>query len=293
VNALFAVLRHSVLVPLLVMVAAAQGVAPSSTVVRPVLNLYSAPTLDAGVVSQAIYATPVRVLEQRDGWARIRTPDEYAGWVETAAIATRAGEPYASGSNAVQVRSLFAHLYREESVTRHAPLLTVPFETRLERDPDAAKASDRWTAVRLADGRRAFVQNGDVASPSATLDIPETIALAKQFLGLPYTWGGASSYGFDCSGFTQMLMRRRGYLMPRDAKDQAVWTGHAPVTKDELKPGDLLYFGSAQRITHTGLYIGDGQFINATTHERPMVRIDNVNDPYWAQLLVAARRVKS
>ena len=75
-----------------------------------------------------------------------------------------------------------------------------------------------------------------------------------------------------------MLMRQRGYVMPRDASVQAQWTGLVPVERTELKPGDLLYFGpSPQRITHTGMYIGDGLFINATTHETPMVRIDNLS----------------
>ncbi len=278
---------------LLSVAAATQALSPVRTVVRPVLNMYSSATTDTDVVSQAICATPVTILEEKDGWVRIQTPDAYKGWVESSALAARSGAPYASGTNVVEVRSLFAHVYREDSVTRHAPLLTVPFETRLELDGPDARKSERWSAVRLPDGRVGMIQNADVAPPGATLTIDDTIALAKRFLGLPYTWGGTSSYGFDCSGFTQMLVRQRGHLMPRDAKDQAVWGGLVPVEKTDLMPGDLLYFGSSeQRITHTGMYIGERQFINATTHERPVVRIDNVDDPYWTKLLVAARRIK-
>ena len=125
------------------------------------------------------------------------------------------------------------------------------------------------------------------------IGIPEMIALGKRFLGLPYTWGGTSSFGYDCSGFAQMLCRRRGINMPRDAQPQADWTGMAPVERKDLQPGDLLYFGSsAKKITHTGIYIGEGKFINATTHETPAVRIDNLDDPYWTRILVAMRRVK-
>jgi cell wall-associated NlpC family hydrolase len=91
----------------------------------------------------------------------------------------------------------------------------------------------------------------------------------------------------------QMLMRQRGYLMPRDAGPQAAWSGLVSVDRAQLQPGDLLYFGSSPvRITHTGMYLGDGLFIDATTHEKPMVRIDNLNDAYWTRLLVAARRVR-
>jgi gamma-D-glutamyl-L-lysine dipeptidyl-peptidase len=287
------ILRRLACVLLLTAVGAAQAPSPARTVIRPVLNMYSSATPDVDVVSQAIYATPVNVLEEKDGWARIRTPDQYTGWVESSALAERRGEPYGSGTNVVRVRSLFAHIYREASVTRHAPLLTVPFETTLELDADNPEQSERWSAVRLPNGRRGAIQNGDIAHTASKLTIDDTIALGRTFLGLPYTWGGTSAFGFDCSGFTQMLMRQRGYLMPRDAKDQATWTGLAPVQSSAMKPGDLLYFGSSEkRITHTGMYIGEGQFINATTHERPVVRIDNLNDPYWVKLLVAARRVK-
>jgi cell wall-associated NlpC family hydrolase len=66
-----------------------------------------------------------------------------------------------------------------------------------------------------------------------------------------------------------------------------------PVERKDLQAGDLLYFGSsAKKITHTGIYIGEGTFINATTHETPAVRIDNLDDPYWTRILVAMRRPK-
>ena len=287
-------LRRFSLVLFLSTLTFAQGVQPTRTVIRPVLNMYSAATADADVVSQAVYGTNVTVLQEKDSWAEIQTPDQYKGWVESTALLTRPGEPYASGKNVLQVRSLFAHLYRETDVTKHAPLLTVPFETRLEVEalPDPAKPK-RWLTALLPDGRRGMIQSGDVQVPAAPLSIDETITLAHKFMGLPYTWGGTSSYGYDCSGFTQMLVRQRGKLMPRDADIQASWTGLSPVERKDLQPGDLLYFGSSpQRITHTGMYIGDGRFINATTHETPMVRIDNLNEPYWTKLLVASRRLK-
>jgi len=275
-------------------VALAQGAPPIRSVIRPVLNMYSSPTTDADVVSQAIYATSVGVLEEKGGWARIRTPDDYTGWVESNALVAPPGGPYGSGKNTViQVRSLFAHIYREASVTKHAPMLTVPFETTLEMDGADARKSERWIQVRLPDGRTGLIQAGDVGPVAASLSVAETIELAKKFLGLPYTWGGTSSYGFDCSGFTQMLMRQRGYVMPRDAGPQARWERFAAVEKADLQPGDVLFFGSApEKITHTGMYIGDGLFINATTHETPMVRIDNLNEAYWTKLFVGARRVK-
>jgi cell wall-associated NlpC family hydrolase len=118
------------------------------------------------------------------------------------------------------------------------------------------------------------------------------IELSKRFLGLPYTWGGTSSFGYDCSGFTQMLCRRRGVLMPRDAGPQAASAGMAKVADiGGLQPGDLLYFGAApEKIVHTGLYLGNGEFIHATTTNKPVVQISRVQD--WTKNLVAMRRPK-
>jgi gamma-D-glutamyl-L-lysine dipeptidyl-peptidase len=275
---------------MLLAVALMAAALPNSVVVQPVANMYSKPTEDADVVSQAIYGTNVAVIEQKNGWANIRTPDDYTGWAPLTAL--KSADAYAAGGTVAQVTSMFAHLYREANVTRHAPLLTVPFETRLEVVA-APKPEDRWIQVRLVDGRTAFLQSGDASLNATRLSTAEMLALSRKFLGLPYTWGGTSSYGYDCSGFVQMLERRRGILMPRDAQPQADWSGVEPVDRKNLEPGDLLYFGSsAKHITHTGMYLGEGKFINATTHLTPMVRIDDLNEEYWTRLLVAARRVK-
>ncbi len=263
---------------------------PNAVVVRPVSNMYSKATLDADVVSQAIYGANVTLLEQKDGWAHIRTHDDYTGWTPLTEL--HAGQPYASRGRVAEVQSLFAHVYREASVTKHAPVVTVPFETKLEviTEPED---NQRWIQVRLPDDRSGWLQAGDISFDAPKLSINEMLALSRKFLGLPYTWGGTSSFGYDCSGFAQMLCRRRGVSMPRDAQPQADWSGVVPVERQDLQPGDLLYFGSSdRRITHTGVYLGDGKFINATTHETPMVRIDDLNEPHWTEILVAMRRVK-
>jgi len=200
---------------------------------------------------------------------------------------------YAPKGSAVRVTTVSANVYREPDVTRHAPILRLPWEAILEVAPGPAEPSARWLKVLLVDGQSAWVQRGDVGQTAAPLSIEETLRLARKFLGITYTWGGISSFGFDCSGFTQMLVRQRGIEMPRDADLQAAWTGVTSVDRKNLQAGDLLFFGSSfAHITHTGMYLGRGEFIHDTTHEHPGVQISRLDDAPWTKLLVASRRLK-
>lgn len=270
-------------------------------VVVPVANMYSKPTEKADVVSQAIYGSNVKLLQVRDEWSRIETPDHYRGWTPSRYLRIiLSGDGYATAGPTVQVESVFANIYAEPDVTKRKPAVTIPFEARLEVVPDDPKAATQkvshegWLHVRLAGLTLAWIQAGDVVTDPKPLTISESIELAKRFLGLPYLWGGRSSYGFDCSGFTQMLVRARGFNMPRDADKQAAWSGMVRVERKNLQPGDLLFFGSSQRdITHTGMYMGDGQFIHASTNGHPVVQISRLDDVPWTRILVACRRVKS
>jgi len=272
--------------------------------------MYSHPSDQSDVVSQAIYGSNVTLLTARGEWCRIQTADHYKGWVPSRYLRLiQSGAGYATSGVVVQVESLFANLYREPDVTRHKPVLTVPFETRLEVISDENKdekkdekndetkklkgSRDGWLQARLPDKRSAWIQASDVVSDPKPLSISESIELAKRFLGFPYLWGGTSSFGFDCSGFTQMLLRARGFNMPRDADQQAAWAGLIAVDRNDLQAGDLLFFGTSTRnITHTGMYIGDGQFIHDTTNGHPVVQISRLDDQPWTRLLVASRRTK-
>jgi len=279
--------------------AAQQTAAPAHfVVINPVANMYHQASEDSDVVSQAIYSENVVTVEGLDkagttGWVEVRTPDEYTGWMQVSALKRVDGKPYATEGHVVRVAQKSANVYREPDVTKHAPIVTAPWESRLEVVSDKASDGGRWLKVNLPDGRSGFVQTGDVSSDFTPLTIEQSIELAKKFLGTTYTWGGTSSSGYDCSGFTQMIVRQRGTIMPRDADVQAAWTGVVPVERKDLQPGDLLFFGrSADHITHTGMYIGNGFFIHDTTNTHPMVQISKLDDMPWTKLLVAQRRVK-
>jgi len=273
----------------------AQTNASSVVVAVPLVNMFSVGNTDSDVVSQAIYGTTAVVLEESPGWARVRTPDQYSGWLRADVVRRISSSelPYATSGKTAQVSGLTANLYREPDVTAHEPLLTIPFESHLEIAAEGQGDNDGWLQVRLVDGRLAWAQRGDLDLAPRKLTIDQSIALGRRFLGTTYTWAGTSSLGFDCSGFTQMLVRSRGIIMPRDADLQAAWSGADSVDRKRLRPGDLLFFGSsADHITHTGMFIGHGQFIHDTTYGHPGVQISRLKDRPWTRLLVACRRTK-
>src|SRR5262249_36339928 len=178
------IMRRQVMGLLVFLMLASIG-APAGVVIRPVANMYSRPSDDADVVSQAIYGSNVTLTEHKENWIRVRTADQYEGFLPASSL-RRADRPYAADGRVAQVKSLFANLYREASVTTHAPLLTAPFETKLEVVTEPETENRRWIQVRLPDDRPAWVQRGDITLHSQPLSVDDAIALSKRFLGDPY-----------------------------------------------------------------------------------------------------------
>lgn len=289
-------LLAGLLVALAILPASAKD-SPAYAVIKPVVNLHRGPREDTDVVSQALLGARLLELERSGAWVRIKGEDDYPGWLQLSSLhALEGGERYPASlapGKVVEVDALGANIYVEPDVTKHAPVLTAPFGVRLER-VNGGKDTERWLEIRLPDHRIGWIQRGDVRTDLKPLGIEASLELAKRFLGVTYTWGGSSSFGFDCSGFTQTIVKSRGAIMPRDANIQAAWSGLAPVAdRSRLQPGDLLFFGrDGASITHTGIYLGKGAFIHDTPKDHPRIQISDLSDPYWSKLLVAMRRLK-
>ncbi len=117
---------------------------------------------------------------------------------------------------------------------------------------------------------------------------------AMNFIGVRYRRGGNSAEtGFDCSGFTRHVFEMSlGLVLPRRADEQATAPGLVKVERDELKPGDLVFFNTMRRtFSHVGIYIGDNRFIHAPSHGKD-VRTDSLGFAYWAKRFTGARRAE-
>jgi hypothetical protein len=128
-----------------------------------------------------------------------------------------------------------------------------------------------------------LLDSDDGVTPDTTGDVGnDAVALAAQFKGTPYVWGGEKPGGFDCSGLVQYVYKQLGVDLPRHSSDQAKCG--TPVALNDLQKGDLVFFGTP--VDHVGIYAGDGKMVVAP-HTGDVVKVQDVN----FDRVTAARRV--
>ena len=116
----------------------------------------------------------------------------------------------------------------------------------------------------------------------------EIFNIAQGFLGTPYRYGGGDPSGFDCSGLVQFTHMNAGINVPRTAAAQ--YKAAHPVTRSELRPGDVIFFRVHWRkISHVGIYAGQGKFIHAPSSGK-QVKFSSLNEPYWRKRVVKTGR---
>lgn len=158
-----------------------------------------------------------------------------------------------------------------------------------------------WYKISYADGATGYVSSdyilpcmdasGSRGDNEATASLgQQAVEYAMQYLGVPYVWGGNGPKSFDCSGFSKYVYAHFGYDLNRTASSQL--SNGVSVSRSELQPGDLVFFNNRRvstPVSHVGIYIGNGQFIHASTNSR-CVEISNLSGHYL-NTYVYARRI--
>lgn len=254
---------------------------------QSVINFRNEGDYAAEAATQCLMGAPLKVLMNEDGWTLAVTPEGYHAWVSSSTIARMTAEEFAKYTAADKV------------------VLTVKYAD-IKEAPDASSQQvcdavwgnvmldlgrqGNWWKVGIADGREGYLPASVlvtfpdwVASRKPT---PENIiATAKTMIGVPYMWAATSVKAMDCSGFTKNVYYLNGIVLRRDASQQCKTGDDIDVSKysvdsvytrealANLQMGDLIFFGrNRDRISHVGMYIGDGIFI----HEAGKVHISSL-----------------
>ncbi len=169
------------------------------------------------------------------------------------------------------------------------------YKVRFGNFPTRGLARARAEEIRSAGIIEEFYIVAPEEYPAAQLDErgeayirEELIRSARSFLGVPYLWGGTSpDTGFDCSGLTMTVYQLNGFDLPRTSREQFV-TGNL-VDRSSLEKGDLIFFAKqGGKVSHVGIYAGDGQFIHASGAGK-RIRVDSLSQDYFRRTYVGAR----
>ncbi|MDD6876223.1 MAG: SH3 domain-containing C40 family peptidase [Clostridiaceae bacterium] len=227
------------------------------------VNIRMEPSVEGERVTRLLSGTKVRILGYTDGWYYVRYA-EYVGYISADYL------------------KVYGVVYGPS--TANDPDALDPNIT--EDLPNSSNYATIEETISPADVVQALE-----ASPT-TSERTKIVEYAMTFIGTRYVYGGASpSTGFDCSGFTQYVFKNFGYSLNRSSAAQI--KNGTSISKDELRPGDLVFFSRAgYAVGHVGIYVGDNSFIHAPS-TGDYVKISSLDEAYYLTRYVGARRIVS
>lgn len=285
------------------------------------------PDYESPLETQSLMGTIVEIVGEEGYWRQVVTPEPYTAWCTDLGLVEMSAEQIneykaspkyiclAQHSGVYETPSLKGRRLSDLSIGN---LVRVVYTEGRKAKPSVKK---KWAEVMLPDGRKGWTPASDLtafAEWAGRQKITEDsiVETALQFEGAPYLWGGASSKGLDCSGLARLTFFMNGHLLPRNASQQVNYGreiimecdhsiapdsdklfGEMSKRIQHLKPGDLVFFGTPEtmlkkeRITHVGIYIGNGRIIHASHKVRINSLIPGQKDYYEnSHRLLKARR---
>ena len=267
-----------------------------------VANLRYEADYSSEMATQVLMGTPLKVLEKKSYWYRVVTPEGYIAWVTVGSVKTMNEEEFTAWRDSYRVIVDTHYTLFRDKPSKNGAIISDGVWGDIVQSP-VNKVVNGFQQVMLPNGKTAYVPASDVKPFQKWLDSrnPTTdniLNTGKQFLGFPYLWAGTSIKGLDCSGFVKTSHFLNGIILRRDASQQAKIGEEVDITNgiENLVKGDILFFGRKAtaerpaRVTHVGMYLGEGMFIHSATFVK-MNSLVPGTDNYYDGSMVCARRI--
>lgn len=268
---------------------------------QSVVNLKTESSFSSEMSSQALMGTPIQILETENGWCHLITPEGYRSWATDESIKRLSRVDFDAWKIAPKVIVITYFAIIRSKPTENSSVISDVVYGNIIQFEGLIK---NYFKVTLPDGRTGYLRKTNAMVFNQWLatrnySAKNIISTANFFVGFPYLWGGTSSKGMDCSGFTKTCFFLNGVILPRDASQQAKIGENVDISQNlnNLLPADLLFFGSVidgkESIVHVAIYIGKGEFI----HSSGMVHIgsffpENKNyDAFNHKRLIKVQRI--
>jgi len=243
-----------------------------------VANMRTNPRHPAEMATQALLGTPLNILDKSGGWLLVQTPDNYTAWTEESGVTLM---NKAEMNRWIKARKLVYYKLSGWAYETSSNMSQTVSDLVICDVVEYIGETEHFYKTIYPDKRIAYILKSECIEYKKWSNMKnptpaEIIQTAKKLMGVPYLWGGTSSKGVDCSGFTKLIFLIKGVILQRDASQQANF-GKAVEQEDiltHLRPANLLFFGekksdkNKERITHVALYIGNGQFIHSSGRVR-------------------------
>ncbi len=249
-----------------------------------VANIRSKGKHSAELATQALLGTGLKVLKISGAFYLIQTPDAYISWVDHGGVVLMNNSDYLEWTNSLKIiyTDPTGYVYQDTDFKSKVSDIVLGAQLKFLEE------SNKYFKVQYPDKRIGYLKKSEsefynkwIKDVKPSGELMETYAF--DFMGAPYLWGGTSTKGMDCSGFTKTVYLMNGFIIPRDASQQInAGKNIDPDLKFEnLEKGDLMFFGrkatdsTKQRVTHVGIWLGNekGEFIHASKQ----VRLSSIN----------------
>jgi gamma-D-glutamyl-L-lysine dipeptidyl-peptidase len=234
-----------------------------------VANIRKTPSHSAELIDQSVMGSVLKILKKNRGWYLVQTSYSYLGWMQSSSIMRCNKNKMDDWKNSkkVSIKSNYAQVLSDFKQNGY-PLCDAVYSSQLKYE----KTLGPWIKVSLPDDKQGYIEKkySTIETNNTSemiINFNELLLTAKSFLGIPYLWGGNSSKGFDCSGFSQTVYNSQGILLPRDANMQVnMGTEIIPDSLfSNVKKGDLIFFGpNKEKITHVAISLGGPVFIHSS-----------------------------